>query len=52
MTKLAAALIVLAGIGALFASNRTAQIVIGVLIVTLGAYMIVRSTRLRKNGPA
>ncbi|MDQ6926486.1 MAG: SLBB domain-containing protein [Candidatus Eremiobacteraeota bacterium] len=40
-------LILLVGLGAVFAGNRTASVVIGLLIVTLGAYMIVRTIRLR-----
>jgi hypothetical protein len=50
MTKLSGALLVLVVASAVFTGNRTANIVIGVLILTLGTYMIVRSVRLRKKG--
>lgn len=50
MTKLATTLIILAAIGAEFAGNRAVNIVTGLLLIAVGAYMIVRTVRLHKNG--
>ena len=50
LSKLAGVLMMLVGIGAGFSGNRPATAIVGVLLIALGGYTIVRAVRPRANG--